>query len=57
MSHDVQSLLIVAIHGVGVGVAIHRVGGGEAGGRSPIPARAGRDGAADPVRVAGALKL
>ena len=31
--------------------------GGEGGGRSPIPARAGRDGAADPVRVAGALKL
>ena len=31
--------------------------GGEGGGRSPLPARAGRDGAADPVRVAGALKL
>ena len=31
--------------------------GGEGGGRSPLPARAGRGGAADPVRVAGALKL
>ena len=31
--------------------------GGEVGGRSPLPARAGRGGAADPVRVAGALKL
>ena len=31
--------------------------GGEGGGRPPLPARAGRDGAADPVRVAGALKL
>ena len=31
--------------------------GGEGGGRSPLSARAGRDGAADPVRVAGALKL
>ena len=30
---------------------------GEGGGRTPLPARAGRDGAADPVRVAGALKL
>ena len=32
--------------------------GGEGGGRSPPPpARAGRGGAADPVRAAGALKL
>ena len=31
--------------------------GAVGGGRSPLPARAGRGGAADPVRVAGALKL
>ena len=31
--------------------------GGEGGVRSPLPSRAGRGGAADPVRVAGALKL
>ena len=34
-----------------------RWGRGGGGGRSPLPARAGRGGAADPVRVAGALKL
>ena len=31
--------------------------GEEGGGRSPLSAQTGRDGAADPVRVAGALKL
>ena len=34
-----------------------RAVGAGGGGRSPLPARAGRGGAADPVRVAGALKL
>ena len=39
-----------------VGAGGGGVGAG-GGGRSPLPARAGRGGAADPVRVAGALKL
>ena len=52
-----QPLLTVAIHGVGVGGSDTQSRGGEGGDRSPLPARAGRDGAADPVRVAGALKL
>ena len=42
--------------------AVGAGGGGVGAGRvvidhSPLPARAGRGGAADPVRVAGALKL